>query len=748
MKKISFILFILLALLSQNFKAQTQTLKTKTSFKNIVLFWDTSLSMQNKNLATELNLLDNFINNKKEININLVKFSNLVNSEKDFRIKNGQWNDLKQELVHTTYDGATSYLPLLDAKYANYDAFLLFTDGYQNHAILRKDITKPLFVISSNARTYFQALALKSSSNKSKFINLNKTSLKDALAQLGVVEKRTIINYTAKKVVKKSINFNKVTGYIYGENKPLNGVNIKVVGKNIGAVSNAKGFYKIAAKKNTKLTFSFLGFKTYSTIVTDSLLDVNLLTNQTRLKTVAINGKAKELVKEDSKGLATEKNKKRGYAVQTLTGKNFSQIETTVDQSVRNKVSGVSLGQNSDLSTAIIRGYNTIIGNVYPLIVLDGVPLRRADSSAGPGSPKVDLSFIDPNNVAKINVLKGLAATNQYGALGRNGVIEIITKTGSYKKNGKKPIDRALLQNNIYKETTGSNAVILPYIKQLQSSKSVSKAYNKYLKLRNVYRKDIGFYFAVSDYFKQWSNNELSNRILSNVLELNYNNPKGLLALSFKYDANNNLKMKIYVDKRLLRLRPKNAQSFLDMADNYVMQNNLTKAFYLYKSMLNNSIKNVDFTSVRKTVITSFKNIVQNNQNTLPTKNIDATYFKRDNINARLYFEWSDPELNFEIQFVNPQKRYFSWTHAKDNDAQRIQEENTKGFTSEEFLLIDAAKGDWLINLTNLGTSAVKNQFLKLVVYKNYGTPKQTRKVKVVNLKQYFKKTGLLDLKI
>jgi len=526
MKKISFILFILLALLSQNFKAQTQTLKTKTSFKNIVLFWDTSLSMQNKNLATELNLLDNFINNKKEININLVKFSNLVNSEKDFRIKNGQWNNLKQELVHTTYDGATSYLPLLDAKYANYDAFLLFTDGYQNHAILRKDITKPLFVISSNARTYFQALALKSSSNKSKFINLNKTSLKDALAQLGVVEKRTIINYTAKKVVKKSINFNKVTGYIYGENKPLNGVNIKVVGKNIGAVSNAKGFYKIAAKKNTKLTFSFLGFKTYSTIVTDSLLDVNLLTNQTRLKTVAINGKAKELVKEDSKGLATEKNKKRGYAVQTLTGKNFSQIETTVDQSVRNKVSGVSLGQNSDLSTAIIRGYNTIIGNVYPLIVLDGVPLRRADSSAGPGSPKVDLSFIDPNNVAKINVLKGLAATNQYGALGRNGVIEIITKTGSYKKNGKKPIDRALLQNNIYKETTGSNAVILPYIKQLQSSKSVSKAYNKYLKLRNVYRKDIGFYFAVSDYFKQWSNNELSNRILSNVLELNYNNPK------------------------------------------------------------------------------------------------------------------------------------------------------------------------------------------------------------------------------
>jgi len=434
MKKLATILSIFLLLFSIGIKAQSQKPQDNL-FRNIVLFWDTSLSMQNKNLAEELNFLDNFISDKKEININLVKFSNAVNSEKTYKIEKANWNELKQQLIHTVYDGATSYLPMLDEKYANYDAFLLFTDGYQNEAILKTDIKKPLFVISSNPRTYFQSLELKTLSNKSQFINLNKIALNDALAQLGVKEKIKLTNnYTAKKPIKRAFNFNKVTGYVYGTKGPLEGVNIKVAGKNTGAVTNTKGFYSIAAKNNDKLTFSYLGFKTYTTTVSDPALDIHLLTNETRLKAVEIRGKQKEKIKEDSKGLASDKNKKRGYAVQTLTSKNFSQIETNVAQNVRGKVSGLSLGQDRDLSMAIIRGYNTIIGNVYPLIVLDGVPLRRSDSSGGQGSgsaSKVDLSFIDPNNVAKINVIKGLAATNQYGTLGRNGVIEIINKTAT-----------------------------------------------------------------------------------------------------------------------------------------------------------------------------------------------------------------------------------------------------------------------------------------------------------------------------
>ena len=45
---------------------------------------------------------------------------------------------------------------------------------------------------------------------------------------------------------------------------------------------------------------------------------------------------------------------------------------------------------------------------------------------------------IDPNNIASVEVLKGLAATTLYGTLGKNGVILITTKAGACTVGTKK----------------------------------------------------------------------------------------------------------------------------------------------------------------------------------------------------------------------------------------------------------------------------------------------------------------------
>jgi len=53
-----------------------------------------------------------------------------------------------------------------------------------------------------------------------------------------------------------------------------------------------------------------------------------------------------------------------------------------------------------------------------PLYIIDGIETKN-------------LSRVNPDNIAKINVLKGAAGTMYYGSAGSAGVIEIITKTGS-----------------------------------------------------------------------------------------------------------------------------------------------------------------------------------------------------------------------------------------------------------------------------------------------------------------------------
>lgn len=66
-----------------------------------------------------------------------------------------------------------------------------------------------------------------------------------------------------------------------------------------------------------------------------------------------------------------------------------------------------------------VRGQSSFHGNTEPLYVVDGMPLA-------PGSGGV--LGINPNDIARIEVVKGGAELAEYGSRGGNGVIKITTK--------------------------------------------------------------------------------------------------------------------------------------------------------------------------------------------------------------------------------------------------------------------------------------------------------------------------------
>ena len=73
-------------------------------------------------------------------------------------------------------------------------------------------------------------------------------------------------------------------------------------------------------------------------------------------------------------------------------------------------------------STVLIRGYSTINNSTGPLYVVDGVQIGE------------DVSFINPEDVESIEVLKDASSSAIYGARGANGVILIKTKEGGRGK--------------------------------------------------------------------------------------------------------------------------------------------------------------------------------------------------------------------------------------------------------------------------------------------------------------------------
>jgi uncharacterized protein YfaP (DUF2135 family) len=101
-----------------------------------------------------------------------------------------------------------------------------------------------------------------------------------------------------------------------------------------------------------------------------------------------------------------------------------------------------------------------------------------------------------------------------------------------------------------------------------------------------------------------------------------------------------------------------------------------------------------------------------------------------------LVFDWNNPDAEFEIQFVNPSKRFFKWLHTRENP-EEINDELKNGYSQEEFEIVGGDKGEWIINVKYLGNRTKGNStptYLKCTVQYNFGKPNQRDEEHLIRL--------------
>jgi uncharacterized protein YfaP (DUF2135 family) len=148
---------------------------------------------------------------------------------------------------------------------------------------------------------------------------------------------------------------------------------------------------------------------------------------------------------------------------------------------------------------------------------------------------------------------------------------------------------------------------------------------------------------------------------------------------------------------------------------------------------------------VQDQVINELQNLIANHKSKVDFKQLPdeflAVGFKKD---IRIVFDWNDAATDFELQFVSPQNKFFTFAHTAFDNRTLLEKEIKDGFSSKEFILDDAAPGRWLINIKYLGEQEEENPtYLKYTIYQNYGMPTETKEVKVVNLSEYSQKITL-----
>lgn len=232
--------------------------------------------------------------------------------------------------------------------------------------------------------------------------------------------------------------------------QPLRSVSVYVRELNVGTITNEKGYYALTVPasrsvgQKATLVVSEIGYRTIEqpvTLVAGAMTqDFSLAIEPLRLSEIVATGQGTQTTRER---LAT--------AVSTVHAEDLARsAEPNVVQALAGKAPGVQVtssgGDPGAGSYIRVRGAASITGGTQPLIVVDGTPIDNssdntdiqnppsAQTGTGGGTAGTVVTNraadINPNDIERVEILKGAAATAIYGSRAANGVVLITTRSG------------------------------------------------------------------------------------------------------------------------------------------------------------------------------------------------------------------------------------------------------------------------------------------------------------------------------
>ncbi|MFZ1678744.1 MAG: SusC/RagA family TonB-linked outer membrane protein [Saprospiraceae bacterium] len=227
------------------------------------------------------------------------------------------------------------------------------------------------------------------------------------------------------------------------EGNPLVGVTVTIKGTTIGSISDLDGKYEIdVPTSSATLEFSYLGYSSATYVVTpgESTINVSLSEDVTRMEEVVVTGLATSVKRSN---LANSVASVPASEISGIT------VPTTTEAALYGKFKGVNISSNSGAPgggmSFKLRGTTSINGSSQPLFIIDGIYLDNSSIKAGlnavskaqaggattnQDNPSNRLADIDPNDIEKIEILKGASAAAIYGSRAAGGVVIITTKRG------------------------------------------------------------------------------------------------------------------------------------------------------------------------------------------------------------------------------------------------------------------------------------------------------------------------------
>ncbi len=220
------------------------------------------------------------------------------------------------------------------------------------------------------------------------------------------------------------------------DGQPLAGVFVMIKGTNIGVQSDSDGLYSIkipADGSKATLYFQYLGMKSKEVEVSGPrTLNVVMESDNVLASSIIVGAYGSKQTREDLVGSAFQVN----------SDKIASLPKDRIESMLTGLVPGLTVQPNADYAASPrtrynirVRGNASLNASNEPLWIIDGAPVYMGNATntmPGMSYTVSPLSYLNPDDIESITVLKDADQTSIYGANGSNGVIIVTLKSGTF----------------------------------------------------------------------------------------------------------------------------------------------------------------------------------------------------------------------------------------------------------------------------------------------------------------------------
>lgn len=265
------------------------------------------------------------------------------------------------------------------------------------------------------------------------------TVLNDLCYQTGLkytIKKNMILLMPKGATTRTASELVHVKGKVVDEaGQALAGATVYAPQSSIGTIADVDGNFQLHLNAGELLSFNFVGMvnQTAKIAVGMKPLLIKMAVDNANLQEVVITGYQ-----------SIDKSRYVGAVSQVKIDETLINGELSIDQMLQGAVPGMSVqmstGQVGAAAKVRVRGTSTLLGNKEPLWVVDGViqrdpfPMNEGDATLSADADNLRLiagnciSWLNPNDIETLTVLKDASATAIYGSKAANGVIVITTK--------------------------------------------------------------------------------------------------------------------------------------------------------------------------------------------------------------------------------------------------------------------------------------------------------------------------------